>query len=868
MRKLYLLFIAMLCNAMAFSKTVTEDSAKIVGANYLSRHGVVVNANDLQLTYTANNGQANSYYVFSGTKSFVIVSANDVVKPILAYSKEGAFKTNTPGQIKSWLDNYSNQIYTAVSSNATASVAATQQWSDLKSNATPLHSTAKTTGVNPLLSTTWDQSPDYVNENGFYNDNCPYDYTVNANCVTGCVATATAQVMKFWNWPTQGVGSNSYVTSSYGTLYANYGNTTYDWTSMPNSLTGHNAAVAGLMSDVGISVDMQYSPEESGSYVLSSENGTPPNCAEYALKTYFKYDPSLHGEARDFYDDATWIGMLETNISAGEPVIYCGDGTAGGHCFVFDGYDDNDNFHVNWGWSGLDDGYYAIDALNPPSLGTGGGAGGFNSDQGAIFGIKPDTTTTPTTGSGITSGMYLVDYLQASAYSIPYSSPFSVTTNVGNFSSSDYSGYIGAAAFNSAGTLVGFIQAYAIPSLPSGYDFSPDLTFSTNGMLSMLPGTYDINIYYFNSADSQWIAVGDTDGYINDVQITVTNSNYLELYDTMLTTPATLVQNAAASVSLNIGNFDAVAHSGTLDLSLFTADSGVEVCTIAEQPYSLDPNTAYQNDLVFSTPSLNAAPGTYIMALEFSDGASNWYLAGSDLHQNPILVNVAAPPLTPDIYEPNNDAASAFTFPLTFNGNVASVNTTGSNFHITSDQDYYKIDLPTGYGYTINARLDDSYNTDDNQAYTIDATWSYSTDGGSTWSSSYDDVLDAPIILPNGGSVIFHVTPKFLGNMGTYLFKIGSVTRTPLAVPDVSISDAVQVYPNPANDIVTIDLSNADAQGISASISSIDGKKLFTANLGNKEKATIPVNNLAAGMYLMEVQTNKGNVIKKITVSR
>ena len=163
-------------------------------------------------------------------------------------------------------------------------------------------------GVSPLIQTTWNQSP-------YYNDLCPYDNNYNEYTVTGCVATAMAQVLKFWNYPATGSGFHSYNDPNYGTQSADFGSTTYDWTNMPMELTSSNTAVATLMYHCGVSVDMTYGVAETGgssAYVISS--GSPvTNCADMPSKPV-GYPSTLQGLARANYDDRTWKNMLKTNI--------------------------------------------------------------------------------------------------------------------------------------------------------------------------------------------------------------------------------------------------------------------------------------------------------------------------------------------------------------------------------------------------------------------------------------------------------------------------------------------------------------------------------------------------------------------------
>ncbi len=285
-----------------------------------------------------------------------------------------------------WLEGYKNEIRFIITNNILQTTEIANDWSSLINGINYGGSLGKKAGVTPLCQTTWDQSP-------YYNALCPYDNSASERTVTGCVATAMAQVMKFWNFPATGTGYHSYNHDTYGTLSANFGSSTYNWTSMPNNVSSNNSAVATLMYHCGVSVDMNYgvgSTGGSGAYVIS--NASPvTNCTEYALKNYFGYKSTLQGVEKDNYTQTQWVNLMKTELDAGRPVIYAGFGSGGGHCFVNDGYDINSFFHFNWGWSGSYNGFFVITALNPGGVGTGGGTGGFNNNHQAVIGIEPSS---------------------------------------------------------------------------------------------------------------------------------------------------------------------------------------------------------------------------------------------------------------------------------------------------------------------------------------------------------------------------------------------------------------------------------------------------------------------------------------------
>ena len=339
--------------------------------------------------YYSNQGTAD-FYVYNAANGFVIIAADDAVKPILAYSRDRQFSTaHLPSSLEYLLKGYQSQIEAVKTANKTATTAIAGQWQAL-TNSTAVKEAERTTSVvvGPLLGNiTWDQAP-------YYNDSCPNDPSGGGLSVTGCVATATAQVMKFWSWPVTGTGSHSYITATrHFSCSTNFAHT-YSWSAMPVAIAGNNPNITRLMYDVGVAVDMDYTASESGAYVISSSTGTAPYCAQYALTEFFRYNPTtISGLSRSSYSDSVWLPKMRNELLARRPIIYSGFGSVGGHCWVIDGFDDTlgtNYFHCNWGWSGTGpDGYYSVDDMNPPALGTGGGGGGFIDGQAAIFGIKP-----------------------------------------------------------------------------------------------------------------------------------------------------------------------------------------------------------------------------------------------------------------------------------------------------------------------------------------------------------------------------------------------------------------------------------------------------------------------------------------------
>lgn len=865
MKKIFTLFsFIIIIFFVGFAKEIDKETAKNVGSFFLQNHtnsALFKSSFELELVYTLsaqnfsdkknNNDETPYLYVFNtNNHGFVIVSADDRVSPILAYSDEVLFNRNDiPKAVAKWLEQYKNEIRFAIENNIPATEEIQDEWRFLIYNIPP-SITKGIESVDPLAQAKWDQGT-------FYNSLCP------GNSVVGCVATAMGIIMKYWNYPPAGSGFHSYNHNNFGTISANFGNSTYNWNSMPNSLNAPNNEVATISFHLGVSVNMDYSPQVSNAYVISSASPIQ-NCSEYALKTYFGYKNTMQGIQRQFYGQNEWIGILKNELDNERPILYAGFGSGGGHAFVCDGYDANNFFHFNWGWGGAFDGYFTVNALNPDGLGIGGGTGGYNSGQQALIGIEP-----PSNNQIVDNDIVLNNFLLPSSNSISYGQGFNVSTNVLNAGSSNFSGDFGLAVFDQNLTFIDFVDVFANTNLLSGNTYNNNLIFQTSGLLSMLPGVYYLSLYYKPNGEN-WKQVGDNGSFTNVATMNVFYSSNIELNADMNVSPGAenIVAGQAISVNLNIINDGSTTFFGQYGLGLYNADGSLaQEIQLINENNGLQPNFTYLDPfLTFSNSSVNVAPGNYLMALQHNQNNSGWFLSGSSYYQNPIRVKVIAAPLGPDQYEPNNTAGAAYVFPVNFSGNQANIKTSGANLHIESDYDFYKISLPSGEPYTISARLHDSYNSGDGNTYSVDALFSYSTNG-TDWSDIYDDVMPNNIVLENGGDLYFHVAPYFVGYTGTYALEL-NVSKGITNISQISEVDLVSIYPNPAKDILMVDSRNLEITAFE--VIDIKGKTLLKQSSLNEFSfsPSIDVSSLSEGLYIVRLLSESGWISKKIIIGQ
>ena len=337
---------------------------------------------------------------------------------------------------------------------------------------------------------------------------CPQN-TSGVQTVTGCVATALAQVINYYRYPAQTTQAiPSYTTRTLGLNIDETPVTAIDWDNMLDSYTGseteaQNQAVATLMMLCGRAVKMDYDISANG----GSAAFTPEDVN--ALRNYFGYDPSVCCVQRKAYGTDAWEELIYTELASQRPVIYAGSSTTGGHSFVVDGYSSDGLFHINWGWGGSSDEYFLLSVLNPynnAAIGSNSSDDGFSYDQEAIIGIQCDGTGQPVADNLYVENMYMngSTTFTRSSSSDNFDS-FRVYMNVWNFSGVTHT-------FDFAASIQTPDGSWAVPDAIDSYSFSLN---NTNGLTGMwytvsfgagLPdGEYRIVPVCKVSGQSQWI---------------------------------------------------------------------------------------------------------------------------------------------------------------------------------------------------------------------------------------------------------------------------------------------------------------------------------------------------------------------------
>lgn len=388
MKRLFLLASLLVLTSVMLARPVGQQKALQVGERFLmtTTLGQQRSSIDLQLVYTSATREAVDYYVFNvrGEQGFVIVAGDDRVKPILAYATSGAYNPEDVAEGFAYkLATFTEEIHYIREHQLAATPDIVAEWKAVMANGQIGQGRNARAVVGPLCLTTW-------NQNYPYSSQCPEDEEGSGGHVyAGCVATAMGQVMKYFDYPERGSGSHTYYPEGYTQQTANFGETDYHFELMPLDIDSTSTEeeyfyIAQFLHHCGIAVDMQYSGHGSGAYSMD----VPP-----ALRNYFGYtcddDVVLGYWGWNFYTNEQWAQMLKDGgLDEQLPLYYSGadDNGAGGHAFVCDGYDENDYFHYNWGWSGRDDAWCPIGALNTTKY-------AFNDQNSFIGHILPQNST-------------------------------------------------------------------------------------------------------------------------------------------------------------------------------------------------------------------------------------------------------------------------------------------------------------------------------------------------------------------------------------------------------------------------------------------------------------------------------------------
>lgn len=502
-------------NKLSFLFSISILTASSVSAKHLTPHEALSRAMsevstgaakapasakmDVKRTFVNSDNDA-TLYLFGDDANILVVPADDRVAPLLGYI-DGNAEGEMPQQLEWWLDEYSRQISYVMSQPENGSGLYITPRNDASSSIKA--------PIAPLISTQWNQADPY-------NYSCP---TIDGNkTMTGCVATAVAQVMKYHNYPAEGTGTISY-NDNKTTRTLTLDGKPFDWENMLNSYNSYNSkqrdAIAYLMQAVGYACQMNYGADASSTYSEHVIAG---------ITTYFGYSEKAQLLDRTNFSRNEWENIIYENLQKVGPLYYAGsDNLQGGHAFVCDGYS-NGYFHFNWGWGGAYDGYFMIDALNPQGQGIGGNIGGFNVGQQIIANFAPASAQTIDLSS--ISPIILLGNLTAESTSngqaIQFSSDMAETYNVFIYNSSATTTHIqlGLKAVNIATNE----ETYFEDSYD--YELKKNSGFKNYSILtpsSLSNGDYRIYLVVRDYPSGEWTCLTHSISNVDYVNVSISN---------------------------------------------------------------------------------------------------------------------------------------------------------------------------------------------------------------------------------------------------------------------------------------------------------------------------------------------------------
>ena len=572
MKKQILLVLSLcICFVWGMAKQINQSQAEMLAAKYVKQVDEP-KQKARSLAFMPSTESESEYYVFNVGKGdgFVIISGDDAMTELVGYSDSGYFDENAiPDNMKSWLDGYAEYVRYVQQSGGRGNKKI------MKAAGTPI--------VDSFVATRWNQSMPY-------NAQCP-TYDSNGNrCPAGCVATAMAQVMKYHEWPDVGEGSNTY-TSGFGELTSDFSSHRYDWGNMLADYTGYydsngnyvkewsqqqEDAVARLIYDCGVAVNMDYNSSESGATTASMVN---------AFNNNFKYDAERIVRVNKSTDE--FFSIIKNELDNRMPVLYRGAGIGSAHAFVIDGYDSNNFLHVNWGWGGMSDGFFDMNYMNPSQVGIGGGSGGYAWDQAITIlspnktGMKPDPEqmTLSYYPSYEKGGVVYKGGITTEKNQIGRREKLTAyLTNVYNSGSAEFNGDIAVGLFDKEGQMISTSTVRGISGLPVGSLYALAFEFELPSFASVAKGRYYLyGISRVSAGYSLWIKFDSASRVVLDVydNVVVVVEENRELWATKaITVPKHIPLDGGSKFAVYLQNPTSTVLDGYLVYSVKEASTG------------------------------------------------------------------------------------------------------------------------------------------------------------------------------------------------------------------------------------------------------------------------------------------------------
>ena len=752
---------------------------------------------NIDIAHISHDDRGNNLlYIFNRSDNgFIIVAGNDEAQqPILGYSDSGYFDINNiPPNMRSFMAAYEQELQSA---HYTAQADTLDKYHTLFDK-----------DVAPLVKAHWGQDEPY-------NALCP-SY-MNNRAPTGCVATAMAQVMYHHKWPTQGSGKIE-INDGARSETIDFANTTYNWDMMTPiysslSTEAECDAIATLMYHVGRSVNMMYG-DASGAVTAD---------AAKALATYWKYDKSIIHRDRKYYTIAEWERMIMNDIDNNRPIIYHGQSPEGGHAFVLDGYNSDGYVHINWGWNGMSDGYFLLQALSPERQGTGGFTGGYNTGQGAVFGIQPN------------HGYNSIIEITAQSFTIPNTISYrtgeiisTVVTGIANASWNNIACKMGYMVYDSNNNHIATINSCNV-------SISASSTLGNRNIMLTLPdtlsnGTYNIHLAHTDAGDN-WKHVAmsmNTQPYqtceVTDGKVVITTSESGSLWATsVICNDEAIYANRHTSFTATVCNTTSHEYQGALYLSIYERSGKFE--------------QRRSDPIAISIPAGSEVSINIPMRIEVSKGTYCLFITNEQKEKlsDSIQVSILDEPESPEFHVTN------------FTLNSTAQDCLQVSYTVTNNGNDY-----TGVFRSWLQFSNLQYTSSHNNSEVMTVKKGQSVDVSHTW--SYDDGVV-------GERYICTLWCEDLRKGGMKQLSKDNITFVMTEPTDINATQnaTVSIYPNPATRYIMV--SGIDDTSVTH-IYNTQGNLVVSTPL-----TYIDVEALPTGIYYVVTHTHNSTVTNKILI--
>ncbi len=554
-----ILFLAVALIPMASTaKVVSPADAEAFARRTLKARTVKMVYEGRQLATKASGVAAPCFYVFNNPDGgWAIISAEDAAIPVLAWSEEGRFVVDDmPSNIESWMGRMSDEISAIRAEGIRQSEEVARMWDNLV--------LTEVNAEQRLLTTApWAQGT--ADRDDSYNKFCPLYQ--GRHTIAGCTAVATAIVLRYHQWPLAGKGYlPAYDTQYKGVTVSNaplnIDGYQYDWAQMAleQDIDHVNDFVAHLIHHCGMIIQVSYGTEDTSGNVESAIQG---------FVDHMSYSPKAWMAYRTIYGNNRWFELISSEIKDGRPVLYAGQSTMGGHAFVLDGCSADGRVHVNWGWGGQDNGWFALTFLAP------GTSGNFSAMDSAVIGFEPDRDGSNV--AAVPAPTLRGNGLELYAGTVARDTPFTMTAqSIVNFSYTVFNTNVACFLFDKNGNSIEKISENLPVNIQKGYQttgFEASATLECRITSDLHFGDH-IRLCYYDTPNDVWRPIGTDDYDSQNASPALYPVVAYGVFDrTFITLPSNLTTSSLIYPELILGPKAAASVKWTVDGSTANGDA-------------------------------------------------------------------------------------------------------------------------------------------------------------------------------------------------------------------------------------------------------------------------------------------------------